>query len=235
MNIEKTLKWLGLSNNESKIYLVMLKRGTSKAGKIARFAQLNRTSTYSAINSLLDKGLASYVIRENRKWFTAVEPKRLIEFLKEKVESAEKIMPELEKQYNEPKEDHNVTLYNGYKGVKTLFMDMLKVNKDIYVLDSEVKFGEVMKYFVPQYKRAVERQGIKIKHIVRTGVDVNPTKTTVTKYLDLKTKSPASTTIYGDKIALIIWSKRPEAVLIKNRLAAEIYKEYFEILWKQGN
>ena len=83
-------------------------------------------------------------------------------------------------------------------------------------------------------RREVEKRGIHIRHIVRKGVDVSPTKTTNVRYFDLKTKSPVSTNIYGDKIAIIIWSKNPEAVVIKNKLAAKAYKEYFEELWKSA-
>lgn len=232
MDVEKTLRWIGLSTNESKLYLAMLKEGTSKAGKLARLAQLNRTSTYEALRSLLEKGLASYVIQENRKWFSAVDPKRLVEYIKEKEEEAKKVLPELEKQYTTPEEKHNVTLYYSYNGIKTVFMDILREGKDNCVLDSEVNFTERMPYFVPQFKREIEKAGIKIKHIARKGVRVNPTKTTTVRFLDLKTMSPVATNIYGDKVALIIWTENPEAVIIKNKAAAEAYREYFEELWK---
>jgi hypothetical protein len=43
-----------------------------------------------------------------------------------------------------------------------------------------------------------------------------------------------TTNIYSDKIALILWTDLPEAVLIKNKAAAEAYRSYFEILWKQA-
>ncbi len=232
MDVERTLKWIGLSTNESKVYLSMIRKGTSKAGRLAKYAQLNRTSTYEALRGLLEKGFASYVIKDNRKWFTAVDPKRLVEYVHEKEEEAQKVLPELEKQYASPEEKHNVTLYYGYKGVKSVFLDILREAKDNCVLDSELKFTEHMPYFVPHFKRGVEKAGIKIRHIARTGVDVSPTQTTKVKYLDLKTKSPVATNIYSDKIAIIIWSTTPEAVIIKNKLATDAYREYFEELWK---
>ncbi len=231
-SIEKTLHWIGLSKNESKLYLVMLREGSAKAGRIAKLAQLNRTSTYEALRSLLDKGLAGYVVKENHKWFNAVNPKRLVEYVDEKKKEAKKILPELEERYSIPKEKNDVTLYYGKKGVKSVLMDIIRDKKPNSVLDSEVKLAERLPYFQPQFKRGIEKAKIPIRHITRRGVTVSPTRTTTVRYLNFKTKSPVATNIYGDKIAIIIWSETPEAVIIKNKLAAEAYREYFEKLWK---
>lgn len=43
-----------------------------------------------------------------------------------------------------------------------------------------------------------------------------------------------TTNIYADKVALILWTDVPEAIIIKNKEAYESFKDYFEILWKQG-
>ena len=79
-----SLEKVGLTKIEARVYMVLLKHGSVKAGKIAREANLNRTTTYDALKRLLEKGLASYVIQENRKYFQPVEPQRLVEFIKEK-------------------------------------------------------------------------------------------------------------------------------------------------------
>jgi len=70
---ERSLEKIGLTGNESKIYLALLRHGTAKAGKISKRAGINRTTTYDALKRLLEKGLISYVVRENRKYFTATE------------------------------------------------------------------------------------------------------------------------------------------------------------------
>ena len=48
-------------------------------------------------------------------------------------------------------------------------------------------------------------------------------------------KSSAVTNIYGNKIAIIVWSEPPEAVIIENKDAAESYRSYFEVLWKAAS
>jgi hypothetical protein len=43
-----------------------------------------------------------------------------------------------------------------------------------------------------------------------------------------------TTNIYSDKIAIILWTDVPEAIIIKNKEAHDAYKDYFEVLWKDA-
>ena len=231
-DVVEKLRFLGLTKIESKVYLALLKLGANLAGKVSKEAQLNRTTTYYALKSLIDKGLASYVVQANRKWFKATTPEILLELLKEKEEEAKRIIPALTELYHAPKEEHNVTLYYGLKGVKSVFQNILREGKPNFVMDSEGQFTEKMPFYAPHFIREVERIKIPIKHIVRRGVDINPTKTTEVRYIPRETKSESVINIYGNKVAIIIWTDPPEAVIIKNKAAADSFKSYFDILWK---
>jgi len=48
----------------------------------------------------------------------------------------------------------------------------------------------------------------------------------------LEVKSPATTTIYNDKVAIHILTDKPLIIIIKNKDIADGYRNYFEILWK---
>jgi sugar-specific transcriptional regulator TrmB len=233
-DVVEKLKFLGLTKVEAKVYLALLKRGASLAGKISKEAQLNRTTTYYALKSLIDKGLASYVVQANRKWFKATTPEILLELLKEKEEEAQKIIPKLTALYRAPKEEHQVTLYYGLKGVKSVFQNILREGKPNFVIDSEGQFTERMPYYAPHLIREVEKKGIIIKHIVRRGIDIRPTRTTEVRFIPKKVESQSVINIYGDKVAIIIWTDPPEAVIIKNKTAAESFRNYFDIIWKSA-
>ena len=51
------LRHLGLTEYESRIYLILVKSGPIKAGEISFFGQVPRTKTYGAIRELERKGL----------------------------------------------------------------------------------------------------------------------------------------------------------------------------------
>ena len=77
---EKLVK-LGFSNNESRVYLSLIKLGSSKAGMIAKHAELDRSSTYNALKSLLQKGLVSYVTIGKTKWFQSSSSNNIVNYL----------------------------------------------------------------------------------------------------------------------------------------------------------
>jgi len=247
MNLEEiteALKRIGLSTNEAKVYLNLLRTGSSKAGRISKQTHINRTTTYDALKVLLEMGLTSYVIKANNKWFDAVDPKRLLDFLKEKENEFQKILPELQKINKIPKEKHNVTLFYGYKGMRSIFQDIIKTNKDVFVLDSECYTPEKMLYYTQYFVKQLNKKKIKIRHLIREDTEVRkrwedhvvlPSKFTKVKFVPLKFKTNSVIDIYGDKVVIMIWSEPPEAVIIQNKSVAEIFRNYFEMLWKFKN
>ncbi|MBI2045456.1 helix-turn-helix domain-containing protein, partial [Candidatus Pacearchaeota archaeon] len=60
MDIEKSLKEYGLSENEVKIYLTLIKAGESTVQIIAKNAGLPRTTVYHILDKLLDKSLVGF-------------------------------------------------------------------------------------------------------------------------------------------------------------------------------
>jgi sugar-specific transcriptional regulator TrmB len=230
----RLLERVGLTGNEAGVFLVLLRSGSSRAGRISKASGINRTTTYDTLKQLLAKGLVNYVVKENRKWFQATNPKRLLEMLREKEEDAREIMPKLVALSKSPEERHNVTLYYGYKGIKTVFQDIVREGKPNCVLDSEGKFTEKMQHYARYLIKQLEKRKIPIKHIVKEGVDIKPSKTTKVRFVPKTEKTSAATNIYGDKIAIIVWTEPPEAVIIQNKEAAESYRFYFNMLWKMA-
>ncbi|MCX8194005.1 MAG: hypothetical protein N3G19_01430 [Candidatus Pacearchaeota archaeon] len=235
--IKVVLERIGLSHNEAKVYLTLLRLGTGMAGKIAKEAMMDRTSCYDSLKRLLKKGLISYALEANRKLFKSENPVKLLQNLKEKQEELEKIMPQLSILYKKEKEKYNVTLYKGYKGLKSVFEDILEEakGKENLVIDSSGVFVERMPYYALHYIRGLEKNKIKVRHIVRRGKKIHPSKTTETRFFSKKLKeTPITTNIYDDKIAIILWTDEPEAIIIENKGAADSYRDYFEILWRQA-
>ncbi|MBU1136165.1 MAG: hypothetical protein KJ559_01510 [Nanoarchaeota archaeon] len=238
MNFEttrETLKRIGLGHNESKIYLTLLKLGPSMAGRIAKESNIDRSACYDSLKALLKKGIIKYAIEANRKKFSAEPPRTLLNFLDEKRDLISNILPDLEKSYNKEAEKSNLTMYKGFKGLKSVFEDLLQNAKENLVIDSSGKFVEKMPYYAPHFIRGLEKNRIKVKHLVRRDKKLHPSKTTEIRYLPKKMKETVITTnIYSGKIALILWTDVPEAIIIRNKEAYESFKDYFEILWKQG-
>jgi len=231
----ETLKEIGLGHNESKIYLTLLKLGPSMAGRIAKESNIDRSACYDSLKALLKKGLVSYAIEANRKKFAAASPSRLKEYLKEKEELVNAILPNLSELFKAKEEKSQVNMFKGLKGVKTVFDNILEEakGKENLVIDSSGKFMDKMPYYAPHFIKGVEKNRIKIRHLMRNdGMNHHPSKTTEIRKLPRAVGEQIITTnIYSDKIAIILWTDVPEAVVIKNKAAFEAYRSYFEILW----
>ena len=82
----KLLQEIGLTNSEILVYTTLLKTGSIKVGQLIKEVSLHRSRVYEAINRLTDKGLVSYVIKNNVKFFEATDPERLLSYLEEQKE-----------------------------------------------------------------------------------------------------------------------------------------------------
>ena len=67
---EKALRKFGLSDREIRVYIVLLELGEALASKIAQKTDTPRTLVYDILEKLLDKGVVSYVIKSNKKYFS---------------------------------------------------------------------------------------------------------------------------------------------------------------------
>src|SRR3989344_4799497 len=123
---------LGLTDGESKVYLALLKLGSSTVGPIAKEAKVAYSNIYDILERLLEKGLISFILKEKTKHFQAVPPSRLNEFIEKKEEklqdeklSLKSLIPELEKLQN-PKSRQEAEIFIGIKGIKTAYERLIE-------------------------------------------------------------------------------------------------------------
>ena len=233
-DVEKVLEKIGFSPNEIKVYLTLNDNGSCKAGRIAKLAKLDRSSTYNALKLLQEKGFVSYALIGKIAWFQATGPKRIVEYLKEQEEDVSRILPELEERHKRKKIEGQVRLFKGIKGVKSVFLDIIRTGKDNFVFGSEGQFSERMPEFAYQFDRMKKEKHMKTHLIIRKGREEIDKNTSTHRYLPNLSESPAVTNIYGDKIGIIVWTDEPEGIIIENAAAAQAYKSYFDFMWKHG-
>jgi sugar-specific transcriptional regulator TrmB len=228
--MEKELQEIGLSEQEADVYLQLLKEKYQEASKIAKETHINRSVVYSILKSLISKGLASYVIRNNVKYFIAAEPKTLSDFLKDKEKTLQKILPRLEQIKPEVKEEVVVEVYQGTKGGITVLKDIIRTGKDCVVLGEDGTF-EKMEY-AKQFVRQLREKNIKERILAKEGVKILTTKNSEVRYLSKEFQIPTITTVYGNKVALAVFTKPYYCILIKSKDLADSYRSFFEILWR---
>ncbi len=242
MEIIQPLKKFGLSEKEGNVYLSCLELGETTATDISIKSNLPRTLIYDILERLIDLGLVSYNIKANKKHFIASEPKELLRILKEKEESIEEILPNLEelqklKGIKRPK----VEIYEGKEGMKTVMNNILRTGvKEFLAYGSSRSSFEIIPAFMENWHKERIKQKVLMRILynntksAREKVKKKPESLKYTKYkfMPIELESPTATLIYDNKVVLQSWTKEPFAVMIENEEMANNQRKYFGELWK---
>jgi sugar-specific transcriptional regulator TrmB len=231
---KKILERAGLSKGEIEVYLTLLKLGSSLVSKIAQETGLHRTNIYDTLEKLKEKGLVSYVIRENRKYYSASDPEKLLDYIKEREKEIETILPELQSYMTFPRSESIVEVYKGKEGIKSVLKDILKEKKDYVVLEEEGYIQKVLPHFYPQFNKQMNKSRIKVKILTKDVKKIDKRSLMEIKPLPKFFSFPSATAIYGDKVAIFVWDEPYHAILIKSKQIANSYRNFFEALWKQA-
>jgi sugar-specific transcriptional regulator TrmB len=246
--MQEILESAGLSKNESKVYLTLLDLGLTTSKSIIEKTKLHRQIVYDSLDSLSKKGLVSFVIQSNTKYFRASDPKEILNLFGErerdinnKKKQFEKILPRLITKKKESSEKQEATIYQGDKGISSLLRDMLNQNEDILTIGaSEIKaeaFQYHLKFNLPKFHKVREQNKINYKILLSEELrqrarELNKLKNTSAKILPNEFTSNSSTNIYGNNVSIIMWGSQPFGILIKSKEIAEAQRKHFHLLWK---
>lgn len=229
------LQEIGLTGIEAKIYLTLLDIGTSLAGRIAQKSGIHRRTVYDALERLIEKGLVTYIKSNNRQHYNAVHPSRLRAILKERENLVEEVIPALEAKYALLQEQDETLFFKGKEGLKAVFEDMIKAGKEILVLGASPDAYNILKYYFFKFDAERKRKRIRSKLIfterARGIKELYKVPLAKIRYLPNSFDNPMAINIYGDTVAIILWSDNPFAILIRDKAIAGSYKKHFELMW----
>ena len=235
---KQILKELGLTNNETEVYLTLLKTGSISVNEIAEKSGLHRQAVYDALDRLLEKGFVSFVIKNNKKYFQGINPEKILEYLKEKEDNFKYILPDLLNLTRLPREDTFVEFFKGKAIVRTVYRDIIKEfqkNSGTVMISGvdERKFMEEDKIALKQHLLKLRKLKSKEKILVKEGdkyfVEGPQTKY---KWISEESFNPTPIYVYNNKLTVIIWGNPNYAIIIKNRNLADAYRKQFNMLWK---
>lgn len=247
--MEKTLLKLGLSPVEIKIYLILLRLGSSLAGNIAKKAEVNRSNCYDALQRLIEKGLVSYFVKENRRYFQATAPESLLTLvedkrfkiedeLKNEKQEAEQIIDKLRRFSYLKIPEQRASIYQGKRGVKALWDDMIKTREEILILGVASEVSEIMRHHLDIFHKQRIKLKVPLKIILREslrktrGKELKKMKFTKIRFLPDTYASMSTTNIYGDKITIMLWAENPLGILVESKEIADSHRKNFNLFWK---
>ena len=246
MNLE-FLKEIGLTDGEVKVYLALIKIGSTSTGAIIKEAKVHSSKVYPILDRLIDKGLVSYIKEGKKAIYTANPATSIISYIEKKqsnLDKQKKEAKEIMEYINTLSKTHpatEATLFKGEKGLKTAYELATKDLKsgDVVYEMYLPPVGKRLSTFFVNLVRELSKKNIK-QYMLFDEPCLEYEK--VKKFKNLKVRlgispeysSPAEICVYGDNVIIATSGTEDSiSVLIKNRIIAESFKNQFKIIWQQ--
>ncbi len=245
MNTEK-LEQLGLSRNEARVYQTLLQKGTANSAEISRESGVHRINVYDVLNSLISKGLVSYVADEGKRVFKAEDPHRFEELIAEKTAALETILPEMLSQFNSKKEPLDISILRGVEGKRSQFEEMTRLAHHTvhmtfiphgFITLEKPPYNTVLRKF---YEK-ISKQGTESKLLVLDTPDARKRAQLLAGIPKVKigfskeiTFTAVSWAVCEDRLFLTFFIEPYLIIRIRSKEICHAFKNNFELMWKMA-
>jgi len=231
----------------------LLNLGPSTIGPIIKKSKISNSKIYSVLDRLIEKGLVSFIIKENTRYFQALEPKRLHEYLERKAKEIEEsnkalgeVLPLLESlSLKEKKQEAEIFVgINGIMTANEIILDTAPEKSILrfFYMHNPSYDDKVYDFYYgnTNYNQKIIGPTLKKKNITWLGITnkenakIRP-KVTPTRIKEryVSFPVPGNIEITNNAILISIWnSPKPIAILIQSEEVANGFIEYFDAIWK---
>lgn len=248
--MEDVLKKAGLTDGEIKAYSALLENGECTVGKILEKSRVTKSIVYRILERLIEKGLVSYIIKDQIKHYQASPPHNILDYLDKQKESitltkteVEKILPQLSK-LQTLTTLNQATIYEGFKGLMTVYQkrfEKLKegdeyINLGLPAIQPEHHHAFWQKDHRERVKRKIKA---KLLYNIKVSNEVLRNRNSFwgcdARRMPLDIDTPSWILIYKDTVVIAIpQGNMPISIEIVNKEVAESFFKYFEWFWKKS-
>jgi len=238
MNPKDALLHIGLNEKEIQIYLSLLELGSSTVLAIAKRSGIKRPTAYLVLQSLVEKGFASRIVKGKKTFFAPQHPKKLITESELRLKELQEIVPQLEVMFRKRKERPRIRIFEGKEELdraydelfvvkgKILFMGTLKLSMEIFPktfrrqdlvqLSSEFTIREILDESKEslEYANKVKGQYHEVRFIPK-------------KLLPFE----ADIGIFGNHTLITSVKKEYFTIDIESKEIARAFRTIFEMMW----
>lgn len=241
MELVEMLEKIGVPRQEGAVYLALVKSGGMGASDVAASTGLHRPNVYDILKRLEEKGLAGSSNLNGKTFYKGRSIGGIRDYMQEKLDCLGELEKQL-KRYETEEKECEVVVYGGKRAIRAHFADYVETMKrlggdSLLVGVDERKFMEADRLAVERLFEALKREGLKERVLVCEGETYLPAPKQTTTYAALPKKyfdSATSFQVFGDKVAIVIFSEPVHVITIKSRRTANAYRKKFELLWKNA-
>ncbi len=233
-----SLEDIGLTTNQSKVYLALTELGTTKAGPVVRASGLQNSAVHLALGQLVDLGLVSFIKKGKVKHYEPCDPRTFLRLMDEKHKRAETLVKELlaKKQEREQPEAEVFVGLNGLKAMCYQFIEDVQPGDEYlifaFITKKQIHDDEV-NYFYREFTEDRLRRGLEIKGIAH--IDTKPyfvkNQRDISDILFVDFPVIKNASICNDKVIFTPWEETQTAFMITSSSLADNLREHFYSIW----
>jgi sugar-specific transcriptional regulator TrmB len=227
----------GLTENQAKLYVLLLKKPGLSAGEIAKELSIDRSFIYNIIESLTKKGLIYSSLTKKTKTFFPEKPKKIIEDIDTQKNKAKLVVKELEKIKEEEFKRSNIEIYEGKQAIRKYLSEIIDSNSFLTLGGGgKLNIFNILKYEYPHYLNKLKKSKVtgriicshNNKHFWESNLKNTP--------IEIKSLEGAgketSITILKNRIIFSEETENPNITIMNNTHHAHSLIHYFNSLWK---
>ena len=247
--VEEILAKVGLTTQESRTYLALLRMKESQTGALCKETGIASSNIYKVLDGLVKKGLVSYRLRNNVKIFMASSPEVLNELFVErekKLDAERKEIGELIKNLKKPEENSesysNYKYFEGISGVKAMWFELTKylgeMDSDVTKVYTQKReaYENMVGFYGEFHKKRSKLKGRYQMILPLEDKELGEKRMKENKEIDVryaKLKNEAGWGVIGEKLYLqTMTGKLPVAFLISDAKIAKTFEQVFDSVWK---
>jgi len=161
--LKQALKGYGLNDRETEVFLALLELGVANGHEVAQKSGIIRTTTYSILEELRRKSLATEVQKGKVKHYSIENPQKIINEMETRNNLLKEVKGDLLSLYQSAEHRPMVRFYKGLEAIKELHTNILKEKnlKAYDILTAEADWINLDKDFFSNF---IKKRGEKKIH-----------------------------------------------------------------------
>jgi sugar-specific transcriptional regulator TrmB len=241
-NLVEILKEIGLSEHESAVYFTMVSLGPSPILKIARASGVKRTTIYSVIDSLKEKGLVRVELKGFKSLFVAESPEKLENILETRKNHFKKHLNDFLAIYNKGGGETLIKIYEGWEATREVYNGLLRdvqSGEDYLVIAGMKKAYELDKEFYDDLRDRRAKLPIKVRMLLsdpeneesKILIQFQKNFNVQAKPLPDDKRFSTNMVITPQRILIHQLVAPIMAIVIENKNVIKTHQELFELIW----
>jgi len=249
-SVETVLHKAGLSSRAAKVYMTCLSLGSVTMTEIAKAASFKRSTTYLVVDELLMRGFLSTFKKGKKTYYAPEHPQRILQVLRTKEKEFERVLPELEALYYEPKDKPRIKVYEGWEAMLQIYDEMYEaIGKKEEALffsatgDLDENVPHAFEQFFERIREAPQHYRVRELNLgdERGKNLANMSKKLAGKNHKVRLLDPqkyhfldTDSLIFGNKLIIFSFKKDIFTIVIESKQVADAYRAMYNAAWEAG-